>query len=62
MFENRYRIVRDGFSGFEVQIKKWWFPVSWWQCSWTNTHTTIEAAEQFAVKHKSGLVVKYLSV
>ncbi len=24
--KNCYRIVSDDFRGFEVQIKRWWFP------------------------------------
>ena len=29
--KNKYRIVSDNFQGFEVQIKRWWFPF-WFQC------------------------------
>lgn len=49
-FAKRYRIVRDGFCGYEVQARRWWLPI-WLQC-WnfgpTNTHTSIERAEEFA--------------
>lgn len=55
-----FRIVRDGFAGYEVQARRWWFPV-WIQCGGTNTHKTLEDAEAFAVEFaKIGRCIKYL--
>ena len=56
----RYRIVRDSYCGYEVQVWRWWFPF-WLQCGFVNTHATIEAAEAYARRKVSGrAVVKYL--
>lgn len=54
---NEYRIVKDGYSGFEVQVRRWWFPV-WLQCG-INTHRTLEQAEAYARAHAKGSI-KYL--
>lgn len=53
----RYRIVRDRFAGYEVQVWRWWLPV-WVQPS-TNTHPSVERAEAWAREHARG-GVKYL--
>lgn len=58
--KNKYRIVRDSYCGYEVQVKRWWLPI--WSAigvrgHFTNTHVSIEDAEQFA---KSSGVVKYI--
>lgn len=50
-----YRIVRDNYRGFEVQIRRWWWPF-WKQVGFTNTHYSIEEAEQFAADHARGYV------
>lgn len=42
-----YRIVTDSYNGFEVQVRRWWWPF-WSQADFCNTHTTIENAEAFA--------------
>lgn len=55
---NRYRIVRDSYAGYEVQVRRWWWPF-WTQAGYTNTHATIERAEQYAVG-QAGEVVKEL--
>lgn len=60
MFRNKYRIIRDRFCGFEVQIKRWWFPV-WYQCisergDSVNTHSSIADAKLFISRHKEGLI------
>lgn len=60
----KYRILRDIYSGFEVQYKVWWWPF-WIQCgknggSGVNTNSSLEIAEQFAKMHSGGKVVKYL--
>lgn len=46
----RYRIVTDDYSGFEVQVKRWWIPF-WWQCDVINTFSTLESAEKYANNH-----------
>lgn len=53
-----YRIVRDSYNGFEVQWRRWWWPF-WWQCGFTNSHISVEAAERYAAYHAQGHV-KYL--
>ena len=53
-----YRIVRDMWAGYEVQIRRWWWPF-WVQADFANTHPTIDRAEEFAARHAQG-VVKYL--
>lgn len=55
---NKYRIVKDNYSGYEVQIKRWWFPI-WLQVGLSNTHRTIEDAEAF-VEGSCSRAVKYL--
>ncbi len=66
--KNHYRIVKDCYLGFEVQIRRWWWPF-WCQChghdSPVNTHHTIELARLFARRHALGQiknqhVVEYL--
>lgn len=62
---NSYRIVTDTYCGYEVQVKKWWFPFCWVQCGegtdGTNTHSSIEDAEKYAKEYAAGkLVVKNL--
>ena len=61
MFKNKYRIVIDNYLGYEVQIKKWWFPFIWIQCSGINTFSSVEKCEAFIANHKKvGVVVEYL--
>lgn len=57
MFQNEYRVVNDGYAGFEVQIRRWWFPI-WLQVG-INTHSSFEKAERFARDHARGFV-RYL--
>ncbi len=54
----RYRIVRDGYAGYEVQIWRWWWPF-WIEAGFVNTHATIERAERWAECHAQRQV-KYL--
>lgn len=56
--KNEYRIVRDNYAGYEVQIRRWWFPL-WVQVNFINTHFSIERAEKYAKDHANG-DVKYL--
>jgi hypothetical protein len=53
-----YRIVKDGFAGYEVQVWRWWLPL-WIQAGGINTNSTIDGAERYARAHAGG-VVKYL--
>lgn len=59
----KYRIVTDAFSGYEVQVRRWWFPF-WLQCGGTNTHASIDKAEAYAKRYaermESKKVVKEL--
>lgn len=50
-----YRIVRDRYAGFEVQWWRWWWP--FWEQPRTNTHETVEKAEEWA---RNRGVVKHL--
>ena len=57
--KNEYRIVTDSWLGYEVQIRRWWFPL-WLEID-TNTHPSIERAERFAERHaKEKGSTKYL--
>jgi hypothetical protein len=42
----QYRIVRDLYLGYEVQIRRWWCPI-WMQMDFSNTHPSIERAEKW---------------
>ena len=53
-----YRIVTDGYAGFEVQKRNWWFPI-WRQVGFCNTHTSVEKAREFA-KADCQQVVEYM--
>jgi hypothetical protein len=44
-----YRIVRDNYAGYEVQIWRWWWP--FWQQVSINTHRDMVSAEQYARGH-----------
>jgi hypothetical protein len=54
-----FRIVRDRFCGYEVQIRRWWWPF-WVQAGWVNSHTSIEKAEEWARGYSQRFVVKRL--
>lgn len=55
----KYRIVTDSYLGYEVQVWRWWLPV-WVQAGFSNTHSTIDRAKQFAERHAKGRMVEYL--
>ncbi len=59
MLKNRYRIVSDDYAGYEVQIKRWWFPF-WIQCGLCNTHLSADRAEAYARAHAGKRLVKDL--
>jgi hypothetical protein len=54
--KNRYRVIRDKYSGFEAQVMHWWFPLYWFQINYCNTSRTLEMAKNFIEIHK-GIVV-----
>lgn len=41
----KYRIVRDGYAGYEVQTWRLWFP--FWIQGRTNTHISLESAKKY---------------
>ena len=51
----RYRIVRDGHAGFEVQVWRWWLPL-WLQAGFCNTHFSEERAAAYANRHANPVV------
>lgn len=53
----RYRIVRDGYLGYEVQVWRWYWP--FWVQPYTNTHSSIERAE-IMIEFLKNKVVKYV--
>lgn len=58
MLKPEYRIVRDYYCGYEVQIRRWWhWPI--WLAVGCNTYSSIEMATKFAEGH-SRKMVKYL--
>jgi len=55
--ETRYRIVKDNYCGYEVQVRRWYFPF-WIQHGLFNTHSSIEGARQY-IEGLSNQVVEY---
>lgn len=55
--KTKYRIVRDNYSGYEVQRKRWWFPI-WLQVG-VNTHYSLEKAEAYVQKYINYVVKVY---
>ena len=55
MFKTKWRIVTDKYCGFEVQYKRWWFPL-WRQVGGVNTFSTVEAALVFLERVKKKVV------
>jgi hypothetical protein len=47
-FGVRCRIAIDDFSGYEVQVWRWWFPV--WVVHGANTHRTLDDARRYIVR------------
>ncbi|MCU7531580.1 hypothetical protein LRM64_20430 [Prescottella equi] len=45
---SEYRIVRDAWAGYEVQVRRWWLPF-WVQKGFTNTFSSIEDARDYAL-------------
>lgn len=67
-FSNKFRIVSDNYNGYEVQIKKWWFPfyVQCWEDGYhTNTFSSIDEAKEWVKtgwgkRTEKSKVVEYL--
>lgn len=60
----KYRIVTDKYSGYEVQVKVWWFP--FYFMVGYNTHSSVENAEAFVIQDRikrsfKRKVVKYIN-
>ena len=55
--KRRFRVVTDKHAGFEVQIKKWYYPF-WSQVGVINTQSTIEEAKEFIEETKKELDFK----
>lgn len=55
-FKNKYRVVEDNYSGYEAQVKKWYFPV-WLQIGFINTSPSIEGAKKHCEIHAKKLVI-----
>jgi len=65
LFKDKYRIVRDNYCGYEVQVKKWWFPFCWFQCGGdmyddVNTHFSTEKARAHIEKLKTNKKKNYV--
>ena len=60
MIKTRYRIVRDSYAGYEVQVWRWWFPF-WRQVGFCNTHPTPERAEDW-LRRRAQEPVKYIEL
>ena len=41
----RYRIVKDNYCGYEVQVWRIWFPI-WIESNYINTHSSLEKAKK----------------
>ncbi len=54
----RYRIVRDRYLGYEVQVWRWWLPL-WLEVGFCNTHPSEASAVEFA-KRRANKVVRNL--
>ena len=55
IFRTRWRIVRDGYCGYEVQFREWWMPF-WLEHGFTNTHVSIARAKDYIERHKTHVV------
>lgn len=60
MLKNKYRIVRDLYAGYEVQVRFWWLPFLWLLHP-INTHYSVERAEEYIKRQRLNMsVVKYI--
>lgn len=57
--KNKYRIVEDDFSGYEAQVKYWYFPFKWFEIHTNdmkvNTSKTKKEAQKIIDKHKKNI-------
>jgi hypothetical protein len=51
----RYRVVRDGYAGYEAQVWRIWLPI-WLQIGFTNTSPSIERAVKICEDHAQPVV------
>lgn len=51
----KYRVIRDNFSGYEAQVRYWFFPF-WLECFGTNTTSSLEGSKKVIENHKSKVV------
>ena len=69
--KNEYRVVNDRLLGYSVQVRHWWHWPLWYKIwdndSFSNTNSTIEAAELLAKRHSYSnkhtnnfIIIKYL--
>lgn len=54
--KNKYRLVAGYYSGYEAQVKYWFFPLFWFQIGFTNTPSRIKDAKRVIEVHKSAVV------
>ena len=63
-FSNKFRIITDEYNGYEVQIKRWWFPfwVQCWKNGSVNSFTSIDKAKDWILNGRpdKSKVVEYL--
>ena len=53
--KTKYRIITDGYSGYEIQYRKWWYPF-WCEFGISNTHQSPEKAKEWLIRY---LKMKY---
>jgi hypothetical protein len=44
---SKYRVVKDNYNGYEVQVWRWWFPF-WCELGGTNSFESLEEAVEYA--------------
>ena len=47
--KNKFRIITDNYRGYEVQIKRWWFPfwVECWRDGMVNSFSSVDDAKKW---------------
>ena len=60
MFKNKYRIVTDGYNGYEVQFRRWFLPF-YVELNYGNSHTNIGSTKRMIETHRfNSKVVEYV--
>lgn len=54
-FKPRWAIIGDTYLGYQVYYKPWYFPF-WMQHGFTNTHRSIEKAEEYIELNVSKII------